>query len=326
MIDYVPFLQRLQEQEKLPGDWLEVLPGQIGQRLNPARNKDLLHWQNVIRNLPSIKPDAVDLNKAAIRIGSVEDASQETIARLKASLMELHPWRKGPFELFGIFIDTEWRSDLKWDRLKSHIQPLEGRLVLDVGSGNGYHCLRMAGAGARLVVGIDPYLKNVAQFAALQRYLNLPTVSVLPLGIEDVPDHLQAFDTVFSMGVLYHRKSPFDHLLKLKSLLKSGGELVLETLVIEGEKGSVLVPEGRYAKMRNVWFIPAPATLESWLKRAGFKNIRLIDVSLTTEKEQRPTPWMRFESLPHFLDPNNKQLTVEGYPRPRRGIFLATKP
>ena len=56
------------------------------------------------------------------------------------------------------------------------------------------------------------------------------------------------------MGVLYHRRSPIDHLLELKGCLQTGGELVLETLVIDGGLGEVLVPENRYAKMRNVWF------------------------------------------------------------------------
>ena len=215
---------------------------------------------------------------------------------------------------------------MKWNRLKTHIDQLNDRLVLDVGSGNGYFCWRMRGAGARLVMGIDPYLKYVYQFATMQKYIHDQAVQVLPLGIDDLPSDLQCFDTVFSMGVFYHRRSPFDHLFKLKSLLKPGGQLVLETLVVEGEKGFVLVPEGRYAKMRNVWFIPSPATLKSWLKRAGFSDIQLINISLTTTDEQRKTDWMQFESLPDFLNPEDNRLTIEGYPRPRRAIFLARRP
>ncbi|PMC22346.1 tRNA 5-methoxyuridine(34)/uridine 5-oxyacetic acid(34) synthase CmoB, partial [Klebsiella aerogenes] len=44
------------------------------------------------------------------------------------------------------------------------------------------------------------------------------------------------------MGVLYHRRSPLDHLWQLKDQLAPGGELVLETLVIEGDENTVLVP------------------------------------------------------------------------------------
>ena len=240
--------------------------------------------------------------------------------------MELHPWRKGPFNLFGIFIDTEWRSDWKWRRLAKHISPLKGRLVLDIGCGNGYHLWRMAGSGAKLALGIDPFLKSVMQFQFLQKYIHKENVNVLPIGIEDLPKEGGQFDTVFSMGVLYHRRSPVDHLYKIRSLLRSGGEAVLETLVIEGKPNEVLLPQGRYAKMRNVWFIPSVLTLEGWLRRCGFKKIRLADVSKTTTDEQRSTRWMRYESLPDFLDPNNNLLTIEGLPAPTRAIFLAEAP
>src|SRR5574339_1065926 len=128
-----------------------------------------------------------------------------------------------------------------------------------------------------------------------------------------MPQNSRAFDTIFSMGVLYHRRSPFDHLTDLRGALRSGGELVLETLVIEGGEHSVLVPEGRYAKMKNVWFLPSPQTLMSWLHRAGFRNVRVIEVTATTGEEQRTTDWMRFESLLDYLDPNDHTKTIEGY-------------
>ncbi len=193
--------------------------------------------------------------------------------------------------------------------------------------GNGYHCWRMAGAGADLVIGIDPTQLFLAQFLAVRHFLGKSyPIHLLPLGIEQLPANLQAFDTVFSMGILYHRRSPIDHLYELKGCLHQGGELVLETLVIEGEEGEVLVPNGRYAKMRNVWFIPTPATLCGWLRRCGFRNVRLVDVTATTVEEQRRTEWMQFESLSDYLDPANPQLTIEGHPAPQRAIILAESP
>lgn len=102
------------------------------------------------------------------------------------------------------------------------------------------------------------------------------------------------------MGVLYHRRSPIDHLMDLRNRLRSGGELVIETLVIDGELGEVLVPEGRYARMRNVWFLPTCATLMSWMQRCGFKDMRVIDINQTSMQEQRATPWMTFNSLQDF--------------------------
>jgi tRNA (mo5U34)-methyltransferase len=183
--------------------------------------------------------------------------------------------------------------------------------------------MKAAGAGAARVIGIDPSARFVMQFAVLRRYLGILPVDVLPLGIEQLPRELAAFDTVFSMGVLYHRRSPFDHLRELRELLRPGGQLVLETLVIDGGPGQVLVPEGRYAKMANVWFIPTPATLVSWLRKAGFRDPCVVDVTTTTTAEQRRTEWMRFESLADFLDPEHPHLTVEGHPAPLRAVCLA---
>lgn len=304
--------------------WLGRLPSQLETAFGSERHGDWPVWQAALDRLPRIEASKVDLNVDAIFIdGGCGEVHRNLI---EDQLRRLHPWRKGPYTIHGIHIDTEWRSDLKWHRLKDHIQSLEGRTVLDVGCGNGYHAWRMLGCGAELVIGIDPTLLSVAQFMAVKHFAGDFPVYVLPLGIEDVPPNLRAFDTVFSMGVFYHRRSPFDHLLELKGCLRPGGELVLETLIIEGEQGQVLVPEGRYAQMRNVWFIPSCSTLLSWLRRCGYRNVQIVDVTKTTSEEQRSTDWMRFQSLSDFLDPVNPELTVEGLPAPVRAVFIAESP
>jgi tRNA (mo5U34)-methyltransferase len=305
--------------------WLDGLPAEIAQAVDNRQHGKLPEWRELLAGLPPVAPGFVDLLDR-VKIGRAADLDRESRDRLGNDLRRLMPWRKGPFNLFDIEIDAEWRSDWKWDRLKDEIQPLDGRLVLDVGSGNGYFGWRMVGAGARLVIGLDPFLLYAVQHQVFHHFLPDTPVHVLPLGIEALPADLAAFDTVFSMGVLYHRRSPFDHLQTLYSALRPGGELILETLVIEGEEGRVLVPHGRYAQMRNVWFIPSPATLITWLARMQFQDIRLADVTATSPQEQRTTSWMQFQSLPDFLDPANPQLTVEGYPAPQRAIFLAKRP
>jgi len=304
--------------------WLEHLPARLETAFGSDRHGDWPVWRSVLESLPEIEASEVDLNADSIVIGG--RCSEGDRALIESLLRRLHPWRKGPYTIHGIHIDTEWRSDLKWRRLKDHIQPLEGRTVLDVGCGNGYHAWRMLGCGAGLVIGIDPTLLSVAQFLAVRHFAGDFPVYVLPLGIEDVPPNLRAFDTVFSMGVFYHRRSPFDHLLELKACLRPGGELVLETLVIEGGPGQVLVPEDRYARMRNVWFIPSCETLLSWLGRCGYRNGRVVDIAKTTPDEQGSTDWMRFQSLPDFLDPVNPELTIEGLPAPVRAVFIAESP
>jgi tRNA (mo5U34)-methyltransferase len=322
MMNYDDFLALLDGEEFQA--WRHILPEQIAAGLNTKRYGDLPRWQEALTSLPNLSPQTIHLNTS--RVGVDGELSDEEQTQLQNSLMALHPWRKGPFELFGVHIDTEWRSDWKWDRLKDAISPLTGRKVLDVGCGSGYHCWRMRGAGAELVVGIDPTPLFVVQYFALQKYIQDPHVAVLPMGIEAVPEKLRCFDSVFSMGILYHRRSPIDHLYALKDCLRAGGELILETLIIEGRKGEVLVPDGRYSKMGNVWFIPSADTLIGWLQKCGFKDVKLVDVKQTSPQEQRATDWMRFHSLANFLDPDDPSRTIEGYPAPRRGVFVATAP
>jgi len=305
--------------------WLNTLPATVATAFERGHG-DLAKWQAAVETLPSITPSSIDLSAGSVRIGSSDDVDVETSAEIERQLRMMHPWRKGPYSVFGIDIDTEWRSDWKWARLQPHISPLKGRYVLDVGCGNGYHAWRMAGEGAELVAGVDPTVLFVMQYQALQQYMTQVPVYVLPLGIEHLPRTLSGFDTLFSMGVLYHRRSPIDHLYELRSLLRSGGELVLETLVVDGGADTVLVPQGRYAKMRNVWFIPSPLALEGWLVRCGFKNVRLVDIAVTSLDEQRSTDWMAFDSLPDFLDPDDRTLTIEGLPAPKRVVYIAEAP
>ncbi|MCA9407556.1 MAG: tRNA 5-methoxyuridine(34)/uridine 5-oxyacetic acid(34) synthase CmoB [Candidatus Omnitrophica bacterium] len=322
-ISFDYFYEALQEQSI--SLWLEELPRKIEQALTSSRWGDLPKWINVLERLPKIQPSSIDLTRDCIVIGRKEDCNEGIQKQLRELLFEFCPWRKGPFEIFDIHIDTEWRSDIKWNRLKDKIVPLKDKLVLDVGCGNGYHCWRMIGAGAKLVAGIDPTMLYALQFQLIQKYVQSQNVAVLPIGVDEMPENLSCFDTVFSMGLLYHRRSPLDHLLQLKSFLKPGGELVLESIVIDGKEGDVLSPKKRYAKMSNVWFIPSELTVVSWLNRMQFKNVRCIDVAPTTSQEQRVSEWSGNESLADFLDPHNSKKTLEGYPAPKRAVFLAQR-
>ncbi len=299
----------------------------IGQR----DHGDQVAWQAAMDALQALQIEGKfnsRLDEPVVAITSPRGISTQTNEALTAALDALHPWRKGPFSLFDVFIDTEWRSDWKWQRLEPWLDPLKGRAVLDVGCGSGYHCWRARGAGASLVVGVDPSIKFLYQFAALKHFMRDEPVFYLPMRSEDLPtasgSRSRLFDTVLSMGVLYHRKEPLNHILELKSALRPGGQLVLETLVIDGDAQTVLMPEDRYAQMRNVWFIPSPEMLMRWLRRCGLKDVKLCDVSVTTVEEQRATPWMRFQSLADFLSPDDSTLTIEGYPAPKRAIITAT--
>lgn len=307
--------------------WRELLPQQLEQAFDEKRHGNLAQWRQVLAQLPTLDAARVLLDQSQVGVEGDSPIDPAVSQQIRELLQQLRPWRKGPYTLHGIHIDTEWRSDWKWDRVAPHLSGLQGRRILDVGCGSGYHAWRMAGAGAGLVIGIDPSILFAMQFAAIKHFIgdDYP-VYMLPLGIEHVPVRMRAFDTVFSMGVLYHRRSPIDHLIELRDCLTTGGELVLETLVIEGALGDSLMPEERYAKMRNVWFIPSIPTLELWLRRCGFRDIRVVDVSRTGFDEQRRTEWMQFESLQDFLHQDNPALTVEGYPAPLRATIIASAP
>ncbi len=302
----------------------EAIPALVKSGLCTQRHADLPQWLDALHAMPEASPSTIAMQDT-VTLGAASDLSTEQRSQLDQNLRALIPWRKGPFSVFGTHIDTEWRSDWKWSRLQEKITPLTHRTVLDVGCGSGYHCWRMWGDGAQRVIGIEPSPRFVVQFHQIKRYLPDAPVDVLPATLEQMPVNLSGFDTTFSMGVLYHRRSPIDHLRELKETLKPKGELVLETLIVDGPEGYSLMPEKRYAQMNNVWFLPSVATLSLWLRRSGFDNIRAVDISTTSTEEQRATEWMQYLSLKDFLDPTDSSKTCEGYPAPKRVIMVANR-
>lgn len=285
-------------------------------------SKEITKWQKQLSNLPSL--DKVELKVTnCVALTTQEPLAENEILKTRAVLKNFMPWRKGPFDFFSIYIDTEWRSDWKWDRVLPHITSLENKKVLDVGCGSGYHLFRMHACQASQVIGIDPTALFFYQFHCFKQYLRDINIHFLPIGIEDMPA-TGYFDTVFSMGVLYHRPDPIKFLKELKSQLTTNGELILETLVIEGDENTVLVPTDRYAQMRNVWFIPSVPALTLWMRRVGFKNIKCVDIDDTSIEEQRATQWMENHSLIDFLDPLDRTKTIEGYSAPKRAVIVAS--
>lgn len=292
------------------------LAEQAWTRLRTNKHGDLKRWLEALQRMPTGSP-LTDLDRSAPQVGT----NVQDMQALHESLQALHPWRKGPLNLGGIEIDTEWRSDWKWERVGPHLD-LQGKQVLDVGCGNGYFGLRMLAEGAGLVVGIDPTMGFVMQWLAMQKLAPDVNNFVLPLGIQELPADTAGFECVLSMGVLYHRRDHLEHLKRLKELTLAGGQVLLETLIVETEGAATLSPKGRYARMRNVHAIPSLTTLLDWLEQAGLKNHKVIDVSTTSLDEQRTTQWMRFESLRESLDENDLSMTVEGHPSPVRAAVL----
>ena len=308
---------------------LERLKSKCAAALDLKVDSRLTDWRQVTRDLPEFKSECqLELGEPKLYLkgtwSEIEAASQ--------TLQRLHPWRKGPIHLGDLFIDTEWRSDWKWTRVLPHLDSLQGAKVLDIGCGNAYHCWRALGEGASFVLGVDPtrlfhYQYRVCsdlfnRYAPQSHHETYP-VHHFPLTLEDLDDcTLPLFDIVLSMGVLYHRRDPQEHLKSLqRHFAPSGGQLILETIVTPNSEP--FYPEGRYAQMRNVWCLPDVNTLLDWLREAGYQNPRLLDLNQTTLQEQRQTDWMRFYSLNQALDAENPNLTIEGHPAPVRAMILA---
>lgn len=283
------------------------------------------HFCKLLEQLPAIAPASIDLEGDTLRIGEAAQLSDSERQKLKETLLGLHPWRKGPFELFGIEIDTEWNSALKWNRLAAHITPLERRKILDIGSSSGYYLFKMAAQNPRMILGVEPFIAYYYQYLAIQHFAQIPRTYTIPCRLEDLPHMPNYFDTIFCMGILYHRRSPLDFLRQMQQLLSNQGELVLETLTIPGDQEISLTPQKRYAKMHNIFFLPTVPCLRLWLEKCGFCDIEFVSTVVTDSSEQRQTEWIRTESLADFLDPEDPSKTIEGYPAPERTIFVAKK-
>ena len=304
--------------------WSKKLREIIQKTQETKKHGHIKTWKNAINGLPIKEKRNVTLNESVISVKNIElNDTEKKIT--KNILKELRPWRKGPFSVDEIFIDSEWKSNMKWDRVKSMVSSLDDKTVLDVGCGNGYYSFRMIGEGAKLVIGIDPSDLFMMQFRAITHFINPIQLYLLRLRLQDLPSNKSLFDAVFSMGILYHQKSHHRHLSKCAALLKPGGELVLETIIFPGMSNFINSGNQRYSQMRNVWYLPNLNELVTWLKIAGFTEIKLGSINRTSIEEQRSTEWMTTQSLIDGLDPENHDLTIEGYPAPHRIVVVCKK-
>ncbi|ACM93533.1 generic methyltransferase [Nautilia profundicola AmH] len=248
------------------------------------------------------------------------DENKEKLKEIEQIAKMLKPWRKGPFKINDLFIDTEWRSFIKWNIIKPHIN-LENKDVLDVGCNNGYYMFRMLEMNPKSITGFDPSALFNLQFEFINNFIK-SDIEYKLLGVEHIPFYDKKFDTIFCLGVLYHRPDPITMLKELKAGLNPGGEVILDTLIIEGDEEIALCPV-RYQKMKNVYFIPTLKALYNWIEKAKFKDVKFIGKRYTDLEEQRKTDWIEGESLNNFLNEDLTK-TVEGYPPPLR-VYLKLK-
>lgn len=273
----------------------------------------------------------MDIQTLETKIASLEELACElkltksvelTTDKSQSSLIEklalsLKPWRKGPFKIDDLFIDTEWQSFIKFDILKPFMCNIEDKIVADVGCNNGYYMFKMLEFSPKQIIGFDPSLKYHLQFKLINA-LAKTNIKFELLGVEDLPNYAVKFDVIFCLGVIYHRSDPIKMLKDLKKALKLGGIVFLDTMYIESDEEIALVPQNTYSKIPNIYFVPSIKALKNWCLRAGFKNFEVLATKKTDKEEQRKTAWIDSYSLENFLDPENENLTCEGYEAPKR--------
>lgn len=280
--------------------------------------KNIAPLRDAINQLPDIHTTVTLGDTVTLKSDQAADLDAlEKTARL------MMPWRKGPFDLFGLFIDTEWRSDQKYNFLRPHFN-LSGKKVVDIGCNNGYYMFRFLEDVPAKVVGFDPSALFQSQFDLINHFFKSDIVYEL-LGVEHLPFYEEKFDVIFCLGVLYHRSDPVAMLKSLFQGLERGGEVYLDTFIIEGEEPYALCPQGSYSKITNVYFLPTLKALENWCIKAGFSSFEVLGTVVTTSDEQRKTDWIESQSLEDFLDVDDSTKTVEGYPAPLRGYVRIKK-
>ena len=275
--------------------------------------KDILNLTDFDAQITNIDfQDSININ------GTINEAQAQ---QLKAICLKLKPWRKGPFQIFDLFIDSEWQSFKKFNILKNHLD-IEGKSLADIGCNNAYYLFQMLPLRPKTLIGFDPSINFYLQFLLLNHFIKSDIRFEL-LGIEHLLNYSQQFDHILCCGVLYHRKSPLDALKMMYQSLKKDGTLILDSLIIQDEKAICLIPESSYCKMSNVYFVPSLIALKHWLQRVGFKQVQVIDIVATTLQEQRKTQWIDGQSLQDFI--KDDDTSIEGYPAPIRAYIKAKK-
>lgn len=295
------------------------------QRWVGQNKKGFLRFRSPFEELSKYRAQKIDTSGDSILIGAAEEVDDQHRSEIEKNLRSFMPWRKGPFSVFGVEIDAEWRSEKKWHRLVPHLPDLQGKVIADVGCNNGYYMFKMMASKPAFILGFEPSVQHYYCFKALNSMAGYPNQDIDLLGVEHLGYFKESFDVIMLMGVIYHRVSPIDVLRDVFAALRPGGTLVMESQGIPGEEPIALFPEKTYAKAPGTYFVPTGSCLSHWMKRAGFRDVVSCSQSPMSPDEQRKTEWMVFESYQDYLDPENNNLTVEGYPAPVRLILTGKK-
>ena len=314
--------------------WFKSLEPDFFRNHRLIENKQQLLLQNI--NFLNVISKAVgyehktthffDFSSQNIVIGKEDLKVKQQLNPLVSALI---PWRKGPFNLFGTIIQSEWDCSFKWRRIMSLAKDLfYQKEVIDLGCQNPYFLCKIFQEQANFILGLDPHFLGYLQSAFLLNLIKEPlSIYHLPINHLDwLAISKKRVDTLVCMGVLTHQRDPKVFLNEIRQMLRPGGKLLIETLVIPKGDSLYLQKEERYAGMKNIYFLPNMKDLQAILKECSYQNIHTVDISATSLQEQKSSSFSSPVSLLNFLDSKDHSKTVEGYPRPHRAILVAECP
>jgi SAM-dependent methyltransferase len=211
------------------------------------------------------------------------------------------PGRDPPLPASGVeTFDTDAARAINLARM-GHLESLgltlDGKTVLDVGSGVGHLAQFFVGRGCR-VVSVDARTSNIESLRS--RY---PGLEARVLDVESEPlGTLGSFDVVFCYGLLYHLEDPLAALRNIASVCD--GTLLLETIICDAsEPVLVLVDESVVSNqaLSGLACRPSPAYVTMALNRVGFPYVY-------APREPPDHPEFRFEwrnDLAHVREGRN---------------------
>ncbi len=143
------------------------------------------------------------------------------------------PRLAGNTETYAASFGRQWNrydvarpeEDLATFQVKTGVDPrdMAGRLVLDAGCGGGRYA-RLLGSHGAHVIAAD---LSSAVAKAAQLCESLPNVLVVQADLLDLPLAEDAFDLVYSIGVLHHTPNPRRAFHEIARRVRAGGHLAV---------------------------------------------------------------------------------------------------
>lgn len=111
----------------------------------------------------------------------------------------------------------------EWHELRKMLPDFQGKRVLDLGCGFGWHCRYAVEQGAKSVVGVDISEKMLQE---ARKRTSSPLIEYIRRPVEDIDYPENSFDIVLSSLVFHYIKSFADVCGKISRCLGRGGNFV----------------------------------------------------------------------------------------------------